>query len=289
MSKPPPPAIKAPPPPGARSAPAAAARHTRKPLVIKPREVSQIGCKLVIPAVEGFGKTTIAAYAPSPLILMSPLETGYQTLLNAGRVPQGAALDIASWPELLDTIDQLTEDPQGIKTLALDAIGGFEKLMFEHVCQTKFGGDWDSKKDGFDSWGGSTGHRACIRVWPQLLHRLESLAIKQGVDIIVLTHVKLVKAFHPDFGEYQKNGPDIHPEYMWPPLKKWADDVLYGTFETFKNNDGIAIAGEQRVFRTTHTATADAKNKRNMPSDLPVNCPPEGMYDLIFNYINQAK
>ncbi|HUW30151.1 MAG TPA: hypothetical protein VM223_00910, partial [Planctomycetota bacterium] len=53
--------------------------------------------RIVLNAVEGWGKTSTAAFSPKPAILMAAGETGYQTLLGAGLVPEVDTAFANSW------------------------------------------------------------------------------------------------------------------------------------------------------------------------------------------------
>ena len=107
--------------------------------------------RIVLNAVEGRGKSSWAAFAPEPAILMAQGETGYETLLGVGLVPQVDAAYVSDWHGLLALLDKMAqvEEPMH-KVLALDALGGFERLCHEHVCRRDFGGDWGEK--GFSSY-----------------------------------------------------------------------------------------------------------------------------------------
>ena len=76
-------------PPPSRPAPSAAAAPRPSAAVpafakLTPRAIAP---RIVLNAVEGFGKTSTAVQAPGAAIIMARGETGYATLLNAGRVP----------------------------------------------------------------------------------------------------------------------------------------------------------------------------------------------------------
>src|SRR5260370_30131879 len=60
--------------------------------------------RIIINGVEGWGKTTLAAYAPDTAIIMAPNENGYETLLSAGLVPNIVRTSVNSWKELLDVL-----------------------------------------------------------------------------------------------------------------------------------------------------------------------------------------
>ena len=105
--------------------------------------------RLILNAVEGWGKTTAGAYAPDPAILMARGESGYTTLLGVGSVPAVPTATVDSWQKLLGLLDQLVAGTDR-KTLVLDALGGFERLCQEHVCACDFDGDWGER--GFMSF-----------------------------------------------------------------------------------------------------------------------------------------
>ena len=128
----------------------------------------------------------MGANSPDPMILMSRGETGYDTLLSAGLVPQVPAEEVTTWQDLLGWVSDLTQDPQGRKTLVLDTLGGFERLCHEHVCSRDFGGDWGER--GFSSY--QRGYDVSVTDWLDLLNRLDRLR-EQGITILWLAHAQI--------------------------------------------------------------------------------------------------
>src|SRR4051812_44233252 len=79
----------------------------------------------VIYGPEGTGKTSLGCAAPRPIVLMTRGETGLETLIDAGRVPETPHLpEIASWPDLLAAVTALATEPHDFKTLVIDALNG---------------------------------------------------------------------------------------------------------------------------------------------------------------------
>lgn len=238
---------------------------TRAPIAICPR--------LVIYGVEGWGKTTLGAFAPEPVILMARDERGVDRLLSAGRIPNVPAERIESWPDALEWLDALAVDPQGRKTMVLDAAGGFERLCHEFVCNRDYGGIWG--KEGFDSF--KEGYDVSVAEWLKMLQRLDTLN-RAGMTVMLLGHAK-VKSFKnpvgPDFDRYEC---DIHHK-TWAVTARWADAVLFGNFQTIveiagkktgniAKDKGKGIGGTQRTIFTERRDAFDAKNGYGMSPSL---------------------
>ena len=117
---------------------------------LSPRDPKHYAPRIIVHAVEGFGKTTLGAHTRDPCILMARGETGYDTLLSAGRVPAVVADEVLTWRDLVAWLERLINDHRGINTLVLDGLGGFERLCHEHVCARDFNGDWSER--GFASY-----------------------------------------------------------------------------------------------------------------------------------------
>lgn len=189
----PPPRRSPPPPPtGMPTAPPPVARVVRP---LERRESLVVGG--VFNAVEGFGKTTFAAHAPSPMILMA--EQGYQTLLDAGRVPQVPAAAVTDWRDAIGWVDSLIENRQGVQTLFLDALGGFERMCQEYICAAEFGNDWGER--GFGSF--QKGYELSAGEWLKLLARLDRLRTN-GVSTWILGHVNVTTFKNPEGADYDQ-------------------------------------------------------------------------------------
>lgn len=253
--------------------------------IIKPRERREVAPKLVFNATEKFGKTTLAAYAPSPLILMARGETGYDTLLSASSVPQVPAEIVETWPDLLGWIDSLIANPQGIQTLALDAITGYESMCQEFICAREFSGDWGEK--GFMSF--QKGYDLAAREWLNLLSRLEQLNIKHGITIIMLGHVAVGTFKNPAGADYDQYLPSLHKK-TWEPTAKWADAILFGNFFSDVKQGKGAARGKvthtnTRIIYTQREGAVIAGNRYGMPSRLVLDENPANNWPTVWDAI----
>ncbi len=278
MPAPTPPRSPRPAPPpmsGPGAAPPMATASKPRPIAV--RTPGPLCPRMVFYAAEKFGKTTFAAFAPDPVVLMASGEAGYDTLLSAGLVPAVPATIAESWPDTLGLLDGLIADQQGRKAVVLDAIGGFERLCQEHVCASHFDGEWGEQ--GFAGYGKGLDRTA--GEWLQLLQRLEQLHAR-GVVTVLIGHAK-VRIFNDPLGPaYDRYQCDAH-EKVWASIARWSDCIFFGKFHTIvetgkqgakksiAERKGKAIGGTERVVHTVGCDAFVAGNRYGMPAaiDLP--------------------
>lgn len=246
--------------------------------------------RIVLNAVEGWGKTSCAAFAPEPAVLMAKGETGYQTLLGAGLVPSVQAAYVEDWEALLAFLDDLAgAATMPCKTLALDALGGFERLCHERVCARDFEGKWGEK--GFSSY--QKGYEQSLPDWLQLLQRLDRVR-DRGITILLLGHVQIRPFKNPLGEDFDRYVSDVHHK-TWGVTHKWADAVLFGQFVNVVDKDkptdkkGKGIGGTDRVIYTERRDAYDAKNRYGLPALLDIPNSPQGAWDTIWNAITRKE
>lgn len=172
--------------------------------------------RMIFYGVEGWGKTTLGAFAPSPLILAARDESGVQRLVDSGRMPASVPVaQVQAWPDLVATVDAVVAKPQGIETLVLDSLGSFERLCAEHVCATKFGNEWG--EHGFASYG--KGWEMCLSEWVLLLQRLDRLR-GMGIMVILLGHSTVAPFKNPAGADFDRYTCDVNRKYTWPALSR---------------------------------------------------------------------
>jgi len=260
-----------PPPPKKKSGKKSAAKPAAKQLQFKKPTGKFRPPKLVVVGVEGWGKTSLAANIPDIAILMPSVETGYLTLLGAGRVPEVPALVTEKWKESLAALDNLGD----AKALALDELSGFQAQCFEYICRNEFGNDW--KK--FDSYG--RGYKLVTPEWLKFLAKLERL----GIMIVALSHCSIETFKDPMSDDHDRYVSALH-KTMWGLTRRWADACLFGTFRSIVDEEsGKGIGGDERVLYTEHRDTHDAKNRYGMESELEVPDDPAGTWAFLWDAI----
>lgn len=229
--------------------------------------------RYILHAVEGWGKTSFGAQTPKPIFLQTKGETGLETLIDAGRLPEIPHFpECQGWDDLMGAIETLTVDEHDFKTLVVDTSNGAERLCHEFVCQRDYGGEWG--KAGFTSY--MQGFEVSLADWRQLLNALDRLRATRRMAILLLCHTKVKPFKNPEGADYDRYQPDMH-EKTWSLSHKWADVVLFGNFDVTvqggsKSGDrpqkGKATGGQQRVLYTERHAAYDAKNRLGLQGEI---------------------
>lgn len=221
--------------------------------------------RIVLNAVEGWGKTTLGSQAPGAGVVMAGNETGYLTLLSSGRVPEVPVIHATAWSDLLASIDALATDTQGIQTLVLDALGGIERMCHEHVCNRDFGGDWGER--GFSCY--QRGPDVSVADVLSLLSKLDKVR-SAGVAVVILSHCKVATFKNPLGTDFDRYTAACHGK-TWEVVSRWSDAVLFGNFLSDVKTDratdkkGKGQGGTMRVLYTERRDAFDAKNRHGMP------------------------
>jgi hypothetical protein len=224
----------------------------------------------VLHGVEGVGKTSVAAYAPAPVFLMARGETGLETLIDAGRLPEVPHLpEIMNWESTFQALEALRTLEHPFKTVVVDAVGGFERLCHEQVCDVSFGGDWSEK--GFASYG--KGPEVAISEWLSFLAGLDRIREERRCSIILLAHTKVKTFKNPEGPDFDRYTVDLNDK-TWGVTHKWADIVLFANFyvEAVKERGAIRAKGrddsQQRIMYAVRRAAFDAKNRHGLPETI---------------------
>ena len=215
-------------------------------------------------AVEHWGKTSFAAQFPGVIVIQAKGETGLETLINEGRLPEIPHFPEAnSWEELMGYCDALLNQEHNYRVVALDTINGIEPLCHEYCCRQDFEGSMES----FLAY--AKGPEAALPYWRELLAKLDRMRVEKGMTVIVLSHTKVKNFKNPEGADYDRFTPDMH-EKTWSLTFRWCDAVFFGNFETTLTqvstpkkgtHKGKALGGSHRVLFTERTAAYDAKNR----------------------------
>ena len=219
--------------------------------------------KTLIYGVEGVGKTTLAAAFPDPLFIDSE---GGTNAYDVARFPTPT-----SWEMLLQEVQQVIDNPECCSTLVLDTIDWAEAKAIEAVCAKQ-------KVTGIEDIGWGKGYTYLHEEVGKLLNKLSEV-VERGVNVVLTAHMQIRTVSLPDdtgsYDRYElklkssKNGNNCQL------VKEWADLVLFCNYKTFvvedsKTKKKKASGGFERVMYTTHTATYDAKNRFDLPAELPM-------------------
>lgn len=215
--------------------------------------------RLVMMGVEGVGKSTFAAGAPNPIFLTADAGTAH---LDIARLPEPR-----TWGEAIDAIRALQSEPHDFKTFVVDSVTWLEPLLHAKVCA-------DNKWSSIEDPGYGKGYLAALEHWRVLVSELEQLWSRRAMNVILLAHctVKLFK--NPEGEDFERYQMSLN-EKAAGLIRQWSDAVLFARHEAFAKRDAATkrVRGYStgaRVIHTTWSAAFDAKNRFNLPEEIPL-------------------
>ena len=205
------------------------------------------------------------------VFLCDQTEQGIHTLKERGLVPAGIPVlpPAREWGDVLGILDALATSDHQYKALALDAMGGLERLCHEEVCRRDYKGDWG--KTGFVSY--QNGPDTALADIRHFINKLDRLRDERNMTVIILGHSKVKPFKNPAGPDYDRYIVDVH-EKTWAMLCKWAEMVLFINYEVaFAKEDqskqkAKATGGQFRIAYTEYDASHEAKNRHNLPHEI---------------------
>ena len=226
--------------------------------------------RLVLYGTEGIGKSTTAAAAPEPIFI--PTEDGLDQIDCASFPLAGRYSDVEA------ALQALIHEPHDFQTVVIDSLDWLERLIWDHLCQ-QYGVTGIEKVDG----GYARGYTHALTHWRKVLADLDTLRRKRGMCVILLAHAKVEKFEDPEHSSYDRYSPRLH-KHANALITEWADAVLFATRRIITRADasgggfgrdrtiaaGLGEAGGERILRTVGSPSCVAKNRFNLPGELPL-------------------
>ncbi|MDW8725834.1 ATP-binding protein [Streptococcus suis] len=219
--------------------------------------------RVVIYGPEGIGKSSLAAQFPNPLFIDTEGSTDNMDVARADKP--------TSWTMLMNHIAFVKANPTICQTLVIDTIDWAEALALQYICA-------QHNKSGIEDFGWGSGYTYLIEEIGRLLDRLQEL-VELGINVVLTAHAQVKKFTKPDelggYDRYELKLSNKKTETnVSAKVKEWADMVLFLNYKTYIITDDKTkkqkAQGGQRVMQTTHSPSWDAKNRHNLPEELPM-------------------
>lgn len=220
------------------------------------------GIKTVIYGPEGIGKTTLAAQFPGAVFIDTEGSTKH---MDVARLPLPS-----SWQMILEEARWVRDNPDEVGTLILDTADWAEQMEIKELCDQKH---WD----GLEDPGYGKGYTYSAERFGELLNIFNEI-VEKGVNVVVTAHAWLRKVELPEeMGSYDHWEMKTSKKVA-PMIREWGDMVLFLNYKTvIVNVDGKGQAkgknkaqGGRRMMHTNHTPFWDAKNRFDLPDDMPL-------------------
>jgi hypothetical protein len=226
--------------------------------------------RLVMIGINGVGKTTFGAGAPSPIFLT--VEEG-AAQIGVPRYTPSTLTDVISFLNDLDT------DEHEFRTVVVDTLDALETLVWKAAAAR--GGH-----TSIEDYGYGKGYVVALDDWRKFLNALDALRKKRRMEVILLAHSAVKNFKNPSGPDYSRYEPAINAQAA-ALILGWADTTLFASFEdtlveaqTGKEVDEIAtkkrVKGAstgRRFMYTQRTAAYEAKNRWNLPNRIEMVTP----------------
>ena len=229
--------------------------------------------KVVIYGPEGIGKSTFASQFPGAVFIDTEGSTDNMDVSRLNKP--------SSYTMLKNEIAWVKANPTCCKTLIIDTIDWAESLIVDDICALH-------QKKGIEDFGYGNGDVYIKEELGRFLNSLSEL-VDLGINIVLTAHAQIRKFEQPDeMGSYDrwelKLGKKTSSQTA-PLVKEWADMVLFANYKTIvmtTDNKKKKATGGQRMLYTQHHPAWDAKNRHNLPEEMPFD------YAGIAHIFNQA-
>lgn len=225
----------------------------------KPRRIMLYG-------VQGIGKSTFASKAPKPVFI--------QTEDGLGDVECSKFPLSKSFEDVMIALRNLYTEPHSYKTLVIDSLDWLETLIWKHTCMTK---EWKHKIDNIEDFGYAKGYTFALEHWWKLIDGLSALRDDKNMSVVLIAHSRIEKFENPETDSYDRFTPRLH-KHASAVIQEWCDEVLFATYKIytkatdagFERTRHQAVGTGERIMRTTERPSHAAKNRLNLPDELPL-------------------
>lgn len=222
----------------------------------------QVGAQIhTIVGHNGVGKTTWAASFPNALVI--DLERGSNHLSVTRLTPD----QIPTFEVFIKTLKELGNTKHGYQSLVIDSVEALEGLISDFVCAEGKVGSIE-KYDG----GYGKGYTRTREVMREIMQELQFLQGK-GITSILVAHTQVKNITDPATNQAYDRVIMRCNDKMAAIIRDLSDNVFYAThkvFTTEAKGKTKAFGDGQRVMYTQFRPGFDAKNRLDLPLELPL-------------------
>lgn len=224
--------------------------------------------RIMLYGQEGCGKSTFGSHSPKSIFIQTEDGLGE---IECSKFPLAKTL-----ADVHASLMALQQEKHEFQTVVVDSLDWAERLIFDEVCR-EFGVKSIEKADG----GYARGYVHALTHWRKIITSLERLRNERGMACILIAHAKIERFEDPESSAYDRYSPRLH-KHAAALISEWVDAVLFATrrFRTQKEDAGfnrertiaapVGADGGERIIRTIGGPACVAKNRFNLPAELPL-------------------
>jgi len=215
--------------------------------------------RLMLYGVEGIGKSTFAAGAPSPIFILT--EDGLGSLA-VDHFPIATSTN-----DILQAIKTLRNEDHKFETVVIDSVDWLEAIIQREI---------ENKYDAKDLAYGKAAMIAAEK-WREILEGLTALRREKNMVVILVSHTTIKRFDSPEVEPYDRYQPKLQ-ERSSAVLREWCDAVLFANYKTIIKKDDVwfnktnnrGFSTGERLMFTNERPAYMAKNRYNLPDSIPL-------------------
>ena len=231
--------------------------------------------RVMLYGTHGIGKSSFAACAPHPIFIQTEDGLGE---IDCDRFPLAA-----TFAEAMKALSELYTEKHPYKTVVIDSLDWMERLIWAEVCKKR--GNTSIE----DIWY-AKGYVFALTQWKELIEGLSALRNDKGMAVVLIAHARIERFENPETEPYDRYVPRLH-KLAAALVQEWCDEVLFATYKVFtkQTDEGfdrkrtLGLGTGERIIRTQERPAHVAKNRLNLPEELPLD------WNAYANYITKDK
>jgi hypothetical protein len=213
--------------------------------------------RVLVYGVEGIGKSTFAAGAPSPVFI--------QTEDGLGSLAVDHFPIAKSVTDVLEAIGTLFADQHSFKSVVIDSLDWLETLI------------WRDIESSYDAKDLAYGKGAMIAAdkWREILDGLTALRNERAMAVVLIAHCEIKRFDSPETEPYDRYQPKLQTRSS-ALVREWCDAVLFANYKTLIKKDDVGfnktvsrgITTGERLLFTSERPAYMAKNRYSLPESI---------------------
>lgn len=210
----------------------------------------------------GIGKSTFASQADKPVFI--------QTEDGLGEIDCAKFPLTTTFEDGLKALSELYTEKHSYRTVVVDSLDWLERLIWADVCRKR-------NVESIEDIGYAKGYTFGLTQWRQFLEGLSALRRDKGMTVVLIAHARIERFENPETETYDRYVPRLH-KLASAVVQEWCDEILFASYKvhTKQTEDGFnrkraqGLGTGERVIRTTERPAHVAKNRLNLPDELPL-------------------
>jgi hypothetical protein len=210
----------------------------------------------------GIGKSTFGSMAPKPIFIQTEDGLGG---IECDRFPLSETFD-----QVIATLAELYSENHRFQTVAIDSLDWLERLIWAEVCRKR-------GVESIEDIGYAKGYTFALTQWRQVLEGLSALRNDRGMTVILISHARIERFENPETESYDRYVPALQ-KLASQVVQEWCDEVFFATYrvytkvtdEGFNRKKAKGLGAGERIIHTTERPAHMAKNRLNLPDELPL-------------------